>query len=60
MKIEVIHKVVFGQNRFYPSSKDAYSLCSLMNTKSFTEEHLKKCKKAGWEVIIVTMQFDLG
>lgn len=59
MRIEVLHKIVFGQNRFYPANRDAHSLCNLMNTKCFTEEHLRKCKKAGWEVVIVTLQFNL-
>lgn len=59
MRIEVTHRVVFGQNRFYPANETAISLCDLMEMKSFTEKHLKKCKKAGWEVLIVTEAFNL-
>lgn len=59
MKIEVVHNVLYGKNRFYPNNDDAKTLCDLMKTKSFTEEHLKRCKKAGWEVTVITKQFNL-
>jgi len=59
MIIEVIHRVNFGHNRFYPSNKNAKVLLELMGRETLTHEQLKTCKANGWQVEIKTEAFNL-
>lgn len=51
--LEFIHKVTYGKERFYPSSKDSIALSRLMKVKTLTRQQLEICKKNGWEVIVI-------
>lgn len=59
MQINVIHKKIYGQDRFYPSNENAKTICELMGRETLTHDQLKLCKKTGWEVEIKTEAFKL-
>lgn len=57
MKLNVIHRKIFGKNRFYPKddfSKKFISICrSDYNPQiSFTENQIKLLKELGFEIEI--------
>ncbi len=59
MKVEILHKRIYGQDRFYPKNKNAEAVCKILGRKSLTHHQLTIGKKAGWEIVITTEQFKL-
>ncbi len=59
MKLEVIHKNIFGRDRFYPNSEDARLLLSATGAKSFTKKQLLIYIRAGWDVIVKQQSYTL-
>jgi hypothetical protein len=57
--IEVLHKRVYGQNRFYPVNENAKCICDIVGCQTLTKDQLKRCKAAGWEIVIKTDVFNL-
>lgn len=51
MIIEFMPRTLYGKEYFYPSSKDAKTLCQLIKRPTLTPKHLEICKDAGWKVL---------
>jgi hypothetical protein len=52
MRIEVILKLIYGQERFYPDNDASVTICEAMRIKTLTKSHLNTFRKKGWEVVV--------
>jgi hypothetical protein len=52
MKITVLTKNVYGKQVFYPACETAKKFCSLLGTKTLTEDALMKIKDIGYEIVV--------
>lgn len=52
MRIEVILKLIYGNERFYPDNENAVTICEAMEIKTLTKSHLNTFRNKGWEVIV--------
>lgn len=56
MDIQVIKKIAYGHERFYPSSNDAKFISKLVEQPTLTRRQLQLCKDYGWHVLEVCEQ----
>lgn len=50
MKLQIKIKSVYGVKRIYPADEIAEKFTKLINTKTFSEEHLAIIKSLGYEI----------
>lgn len=50
MNIQVIRKMAFGHERFYPTENNGKLLIELIGRPSFTRRQLEVCKKLGFKI----------
>jgi len=58
MKIEIVRKVAYGMERFYPLNNDAKFLTEIVGRPSLTRRQLKLIKEWGWEIVLKTPEYD--
>lgn len=58
MNIEVVRKVAYGNERFYPLSDDAKFMVDVIGRPSLTRRHLQLFKQRGWEIVLKAPQYD--
>ncbi len=58
VKIEIVRKVSYGKERFYPLSEDAKFMAEITGRPSFTRRQLQLFMLRGWKITLKTPEYD--